>query len=72
MSVEKMRDVALAEIFHQLGRMPQRREAEERADRLVAERDAHRGDALFDFVLGFLLRSCFDRSLCDQVCVPTV
>jgi len=49
-------DVALAEIFDRLRRMLERREAEEGGDRLGAERDAHRGDALFDFSLGFVRR----------------
>ena len=62
----------VAEIFDQLRRMAQRREAEERRDRLVAERDADRRDALFDFGLGVLRPSCVDRSLCDQVCEPMV
>ena len=35
--------------------MPQRRETEERSDRLVAERDADGGDAFLDFVVAFLL-----------------
>ena len=53
--MEKMAILRVAEIFHHFRRMPERREAEERRDRLVAERDAHRRDALFDFVLGLLV-----------------
>ena len=45
----------LAEIGHHLGRMLQRREAEERRRRLAAERPLHRAEAFFDFVLALLL-----------------
>ena len=54
-SVEKMPMLRSPTYLSSLRRMPQRRETEERTDRLVAERDADRRDAFFDFVLAFLL-----------------
>ena len=54
-SQEKIADVAAAEIGHHLGRMLQRREAEERRRRLAAEGPLHRAEAFFDFILALLL-----------------
>src|SRR3974390_1428906 len=47
--------VAFADIFHHFRRVTERREAEERSDRLIAERYAYRRDAHLDLGLGLVV-----------------
>jgi hypothetical protein len=68
-------DIALGQIGHELRRMLQVRKAEEGRNFTAGCGHMHRAVAQFDFLLGLFNVLCVGlraKSLCDQVCVPTV